>query len=97
MAQHPVNPYEKTCGGDPAWNFLLAAVSYGAPSDRVKNTLATVDDWDAVTSLADRHGVSSLAYQKLMQAQDDIPPAQLAPLRQSLNAMFINLFFLRES
>ncbi len=76
---------------------MLAAISEELSSSRVETALAKVENWNTVATLADKHGVSSLAYQKLMQIPGSVPDAMLAGLRRSYERnVHKSLFLARE-
>ncbi|HTC45758.1 MAG TPA: nucleotidyltransferase family protein [Candidatus Aquilonibacter sp.] len=88
----------KSASDNPEWKLLLAAIS-GVPSDRepVRNLLDKPPDWNSLLRLADRHGVSSLLYQKFLKLADAIPAAALAWLSQGYeHNIHKSLFLTRE-
>jgi hypothetical protein len=92
-----VNSHQKTSAEDPAWNFLLAAISEKSSAQKTEAALAKVENWDAVVALADKHGVFSLAYQKLTHLQESAPAAALAAMRQNYERnVHKSLFLTRE-
>jgi hypothetical protein len=68
-----------------AWNLLLAALplslNRGDPS-HLRCLLQEEVDWETVFATADRHGVSSLLYQALAEADDLVPAHAQAALRE---------------
>jgi Uncharacterised nucleotidyltransferase len=93
-----VNSPAKSASTNPEWNLLLAASS-DAPSDseRIRRLLDKPPDWNGLLRLADRHGVSSLLYQKFLKIEDAIPAYALAWLRQGYERnVHKSLFLTRE-
>lgn len=65
------------------WRLVLAvcADEMGA-SEPLRSLLAGPMEWDALTRLADEHGVTSLLYQNLMQVEESVPSEIMATLRE---------------
>jgi hypothetical protein len=67
------------------WDLLLAACSQATSQEktnRIRSFLQGEIRWPTLLQLADHHGISSLLYQAFSTIENEIPPTEIASLRQ---------------